>query len=300
MVKKIGTNFNDIINGTAQDDLLIGYGGHDTLDGRGGNDELRGGGGNDKMYGKAGNDLLKGGAGNDKMYGGAGSDTLLGGAGNDRLDPGDDLVADVLNGGAGIDTADYSQGTTGVTAYLAANFGGGGAVGDTYINVENVIGTAFGDFLQNAFGGTAFGGGGNDVLYGGGTFGGTEDGGKVRGDAGADTLNMEYGNTLAWIQNGQGADTIDGFIEGQDKLFLKLSEFGLGDTLTSSEIRNSNTATATGSHAQLIFEGDAQRLWFDSNGDGAGGLTLIATFVDSTFDEGGTPALGINDFEWIV
>lgn len=301
MVKKVGTSLNDIINGTAADDLLLGLAGDDTLNGRAGDDELRGAAGDDTLHGKKGNDLLKGGGGDDTLKGGKGADTLKGGAGNDLLDPGTDADADVIHGGGGIDTVDYSAGTSGITAYLATNASGGGAAGDSYVAVENVIGTAFGDFLQNAGGGTAFGGGGSDTLYGGGAFASTEDGGIIRGDAGADILNMRYGNTSAWIQNGQGADTISWFVEGEDTLFLDLSDFGLGNSLTSDEIRNSNTATATGTHAQLIFEGDAQRLWFDSNGSNAGGLTLLASFENSTFDEGiGTPLLGINDFEWIV
>lgn len=283
MAIRRGTSGRDTLNGTNLDDLLFGYGGNDTLNG------------------KAGDDTIKGGAGNDKIYGGSGADTLLGQAGNDRIDPGSDLEADIIIGGGGKDTVDYSNANDSVTVFLPINQSGVAAAGDSYSGIENVIGSSFGDNLQSAFGGTAMGGGGNDALYGSGTYNGTEDGGRIRGDAGTDTLNMSYGNTLAWVQLGQGADFINSFVEGEDKLFVKLSEFGLGNSLTSTEIRNSDTVTATGTHAQFIFEGDAQRLWFDSNGTDAGGQTLIAQFQFSTFDEGaGTPLIGINDFEWIV
>lgn len=279
MARKIGTQRKDTLVGTPEDDVLVGLAGNDILDG------------------KAGNDVLKGGKGNDKLYGGNGADTLLGGVGNDRLAPGADLDADIVNGGAGIDTVDYSLSTSGVTAYLDTNQSNGAAAGDSYIAVENVIGSAFDDSLQNAGGGTAFGGAGNDTLYGGGTYEGTDDGGKLRGDAGSDVLDMRYGSTDAWIQNGQGADTIRYFVEGEDMLFLKLSEFGLGDTLDLGEITNSNTVTAIGTNAQFIFEADANRLWFDTNGTDAGGLSLVATFESSTINN---QNLGTNDFEWIV
>lgn len=279
MARKIGTQFRDHLIGTNLDDVLVGLAGNDTLEG------------------KAGNDVLKGGKGNDKLYGGKGADTLLGGVGNDRLDPGADLDADIINGGAGIDTVDYSKATSRVLAYLESQESGWGAAGDSYIAVENVIGSAFDDALQSADGGSAFGGAGNDILYGGGTYEGTDEGGLLRGDAGNDVLDMRYGNTSAWIQNGQGADTIRYFVEGEDQLFLKLSEFGLGDTFDSSEITNSNTVTAFGTNAQLIYEADANRLWFDSNGTGAGGLSLVATFESSTIQN---QNLGTNDFEWIV
>ncbi len=297
MVIKVGTKFNDTLNGSNGDDFLFGLAGNDKLFGKGGNDTLKGGKGSDLLDGGTGNDKLFGGLGNDKLLAGKGADTLRGGDGNDTLNPGADLDADIIDGGAGLDTVDYSAGTGSITAYLAVNTSGQGATGDSYIAVENVIGTAFADNLQNAGGGTAFGGAGSDTLYGGGTINSSEDGGKIRGDAGSDTLNMTYGNTLAWIQNGQGSDTISGYIEGSDNLFVNLSEFGLGDTFDANEITNSNTVTATGTNAQFIFEDDAQNLWFDSNGTNAGGVILIAQFTGATISNNN---LGTNDFEFIV
>ena len=70
----IGTEENDILQGTA------------------GNDSIEGGVGNDQLSGSAGNDLIIGGAGDDTLSGGdpgaafftsGGSDTLVGGEGND-------------------------------------------------------------------------------------------------------------------------------------------------------------------------------------------------------------------------
>ena len=115
--------------------------------------------------------------------------------------------------------------------------------------------------------------------------------------AGHDYLLMDKGDSFAWLQNGQGADTIVNFVEDGDKLFIKLSDFGLGNTLDATEVVTSDTVTATGTNAQFIYEDDAKNLWFDSNGTDAGGLTLIADFYNATITNNN---LGTNDFEFIV
>lgn len=272
-----GTKKKNLLNGTSADDTISAKNGNDTVFGYDGNDTIYGELGNDKLYGGIGNDYVDGGDGNDKMF--------------------DDLGADTYEGGTGIDTISYASATSGLTAYLGFNTTLGAATGDTYSNVENVIGSAFDDYLQGDYAGDAFGGGGDDHLYGSGNSGSTDAGGRIRGDGGYDTLRMDYGNTQAWLQNGQGYDTISFFIEGQDLFFIKLSDFGLGNTLDSNEVHNSNTVTAVGTNAQFIFEYDAQNLWFDENGSSAGGLTLIAHFDNSTFTDSN---IGIDDFAHIL
>lgn len=277
MATKYGNGNNNTINGTNNDDFLYGKGGRDILSGLNGND------------------YLDGGVGDDTLYGGAGDDTLVGGKGSDIMDGG--TGADAFKGGKGMDTVDYSTSITGVTAYLDTNQAFGGAAGDTYTNVENVIGSGLADLLQNSGGGTAFGGSGADTLYGGGSQFTTEDGGRIRGDAGIDTLRMDYGNTTAWLQNGQGYDIIDQFIENEDNFFIDLSDFGLGATLDVAELVNSNSHTAIGGNAQFIYDGDDSRLYFDSNGSGAGGQVLVADLTGSTVING---TLDIGDFEYHV
>jgi hypothetical protein len=270
----IGTSGNDVAFGGNLADSMYGYAGNDRLYGQGGNDYLNGG---------IGNDFLSGGDGNDYLYGDAGNDVMVGGLG-----------ADQFVGGSGWDTADYSTSTTGVTAYLASNQSGGGATGDTFSSVEYVIGSAYNDRLQNAGGGTAYGGSGNDILYGSGAINSAQEGGRIRGDNGFDTLRMDYGATTAMIQNGLGYDVIDRFVEDQDNFFFDLSNFGLGGSFDSWELTNSNSITAVGSHAQLIYDGDDSRLYLDSNGTGSGGLTLIADLTNSTVFNG---TLDLGDFE---
>lgn len=274
MATKYGNGGNNTINGTNNDDFIYGKGGRDMLYGLGGNDYIDGG---------IGDDFIFGGEGNDTLFGGKGADTMQGGLG-----------ADQFKGGKGSDTADYSDATSGLTVYLKANAAYGYASGDTFTSMENVTGGAYQDFLQATSGGKAFGGAGNDYLYGSGNSGTADNGGILRGDAGVDTLRMDYGATKAWIQLGQGYDTLVGFIENQDKLLVDLAEFGLGSSLDSNELVNSDSITALGGHAQFIYEGDAGRLWFDQNGSTAGGLYLIAEFSGSTI-YGDTLDLG--DFE---
>jgi hypothetical protein len=59
--------------------------------------------GNDVVVGTAGDDVLVGGSGNDVLCGLGGDDVLLGGSGNDHLDGGPDT--DALSGGSGNDTS---------------------------------------------------------------------------------------------------------------------------------------------------------------------------------------------------
>ena len=137
-----GSNYPDSISGGPGDDTLLGNGGKDTIKGEAGNDTLEGGLGNDRLYGHeprpadmiyllvmttrvmtrskgdAGNDHLYGNGGDDTLYGGEGDDTLDGGSGNDELygeDGNDTLVdsdlvgVDILDGGQGVDTVDFSM-----------------------------------------------------------------------------------------------------------------------------------------------------------------------------------------------
>lgn len=275
-----------VFTGNSSDNTIIGS----LLD-----DDIEGRGGSDYLYGLDGNDFIDGGVGDDFLFGGNGDDTLVGGKGADVMEGGPG--SDEFRGGKGSDTVDYSTSTTGVLAYLATNQSGYDATGDSYTNVENVVGSAYTDYLQNSKGGDAMGGSGADTLYGGGANGSTEDGGRVRGDAGIDTLNMLYGNTTAWLQNGQGYDYVDQFVENEDNFFIDLSDFGLGASFDVNELVNSNSVTAIGSNAQFIYDGDDSRLYFDSNGTTGGGLILIADLTNSTVING---TLDVADFEYQV
>jgi Ca2+-binding RTX toxin-like protein len=168
--------------------------------------------GNFTGRGNASDNIITGGAGNDTLLGGAGADSFIGGAGTDTVSYDDSTVAVTLNfktgvysgiaagdtftdielirgtqyadtfiagagadkfdGATGIDVADYSQSTQGVTLTLgAAGVGsgtgtGGDAEGDSFYGIESIIGSAYNDvFIANAnsTGFTVQGGLGDDV-----------------------------------------------------------------------------------------------------------------------------------------
>jgi hypothetical protein len=95
----------------------------------------------------------------DILTGDAGDNVLTGGAG-----------ADAVDGGAGIDKIDFSVSADGVTVYLDGRAGqGGDAQGDTFANIEVVIGSAQGDRLVGAGAAEILRGGfGDDVIEGAG------------------------------------------------------------------------------------------------------------------------------------
>jgi hypothetical protein len=97
-----------------------------------------------------GDDAIYGLGGNDSIYGLGGDDSIVGGTG-----------ADFLNGGTGTDAASYFNSTAGVVASLAAGVGvGGDAEGDTYLYIEDLVGSVYADALV--------GDDGDNFLYGGG------------------------------------------------------------------------------------------------------------------------------------
>jgi Ca2+-binding RTX toxin-like protein len=172
---------DDIIDGKAAGVPLTLYGDFQTVAGNVtyGNDKLSGSSQADTLYGDSqnsttagGNDTLDGRDGNDTLYGGGGNDILLGGAG-----------ADYLDGGAGIDLAAYASAVTADLMNTAANTGD--AVGDTYVNIEGLMGSNY-DFYQ-------------DDLRG------DNSANILRGMAGNDTLTGRGGNDT--IDGGAGNDT---------------------------------------------------------------------------------------------
>lgn len=229
-----GTIGNDII--TAQylyGDMIDGLAGDDVITGLAGNDLLLGNAGRDTLFGMDGFDTLDGGAGSDKLYGGAGDDIL-------RPDS-RSIANDVVDGGDGSDTLDYS--TAPVTRAVRVNLGVTGtqdtlgAGKDTIVNVENVTGTSFADTLTgNALANTLKGGAGSDTLQGlAGNdflFGGAGND-KLYGGDGADSINPDDG--------GIGNDYIDGGLG-----YNTLSYLSLGGTMGVRVDLNLTTAQNTG------------------------------------------------------
>lgn len=161
----------------------------------------------------------------DTIAGQGAQDILLGLGGNDILRGGlggpNALFRDILNGGLGTDTADYSNGflnptgpagpvfTIGAVAGVTVNLGLAGpqnTVGagwDQLISIENITGSNFNDTLIGNGGNNVLNGlGGNDVLSG---LGGND---TLNGGAGNDVMNGGAGNDSLF--GSAGNDTLNG------------------------------------------------------------------------------------------
>ena len=227
-------NIEDV-HGSDFDDVITGDGNANVLEGEFGNDVLDGGGGDDKVFGDEGDDVLTGGFGNDVLGAGAGDDVLTGGLGND-----------VLDGGAGTDTASYAAAASSVTVDLAAGTATGEG-SDTLSNIESASGSDFDDALTGDGGGNALAGaGGNDVLTGAAGNDALEGGAGddvLAGGGGNDALDGGDGVDTASYTDAAGAVTVSldtsaaqnvGGGEGTDTLvnIEGVAGSGFGDTLT--------------------------------------------------------------------
>ncbi|WP_298938615.1 Ig-like domain-containing protein, partial [uncultured Ruegeria sp.] len=146
------------------------------------------------IFGTAGDDILTGNAGDDHLIGGAG--------------------ADYLDGGDGFDQAAYWGATSGVTVDLAnASANTGEAVGDVFVSIESLAGSAHADTLRgDAADNSLWGLGGHDSLYGG------DGNDALHGDDGDDELFG--GNGIDRLYGGAGNDWLDGGrSDGWDGLF---------------------------------------------------------------------------------
>lgn len=230
----------------------------------------------ENLFGSAFADELTGNNLNNYLRGGDGNDTLVGNGGNDHLEGG--LGADVLDGGDGSDYVRYHRAASGVTVDLVNGGSGGEALGDSYIDVESVQGSAFADVLiGNDEYNVLLGGAGNDRLVGAG---------------GSDTLIGQDGiDTFVFALADSGVDRIYQFTSGSDLLEFEAADLGgsIGTgALNASELTFG--AAASGANAQFIYNSADGILSFDADGDGAG---LAQAIVQLT----GAPALSVNDFD---
>jgi Ca2+-binding RTX toxin-like protein len=281
-----GANGNDTLTGQAPGDTLVGFGGADTLNGGGGNDTLygdmagnntfgglstaagndilNGGDGADYLAGEGGNDTLNGGTGNDTLNGGTGNDTLNGGTGNDSMYGGtgnDTYVVDSPsdyageNTGEGIDTVrstvTWTLGSNQENLILigtASINGTGNPLNNTLTgnSANNILDGGLGnDWLNGGAGAdTLNGGDGNDTLKGG-------DGNDIlNGGTGIDTLNGGAGtDSFVFGTLAGGADGVQDFLSGVDKLRLLDGAAGLAIGNGDHVINNAKVINAPGGFA---------------------------------------------------
>ncbi|TNE66577.1 MAG: hypothetical protein EP335_03160, partial [Alphaproteobacteria bacterium] len=161
--------------------------------------------GNNTVAGSSNDDIIFGFSGNDALLGYRGADTISGGAGHDTIQGG--AGADSIDGGAGSDQVYYGSSSAAVTVDLSVGTGtGGDAEGDTYVNVENVFGSLYGDSLVGDSGRNAlYGNTGDDTLDGG---------------AGNDWLYGQGGADTFVFGAGWGQDIIRDYVHGTDQIDL--------------------------------------------------------------------------------
>ena len=269
MADIIGTNGDDILNGTADADFISGLSGNDTINGGDGDDFIYsgtgddiidGGVGNDEIEGDDGADTLNGGDGDDRLKGSAGTDTVFGGNGNDSLRGGSG--SDVIHGGEGND--------------------------DLYSRIGN------GDGLDDVDPDQIFGEGGNDQIIGG--IGDILDGGT-----GTDTLLLDFSAStagltidLAQLTGGGTVQLGTGSITGFEKLgTIVLSQgndnVSLGSALVFGSVQGfwGNDTLTGGSGNDLLDGGDGE----DTLDGGAGEDSLIGgSNIDTTVVSGNRSA----------
>ena len=238
--------------------------GNDTLSGNSLANVLSGRSGNDILRGGFGNDDLRGGEGNDDLYGDQGDDLLEGGEGNDRID-----------GGQGRDTASYASAMAAVTVSLSGQHGRakfeeqdtdgviqsptnvvGPAGLDRLIDIENLIGSAFGDTLT-----------------------GDEEDNVIDGGAGADVMSgLEGSDTYVLDDAGDSVTEASG--DGDDDtvtgaMTIDLTVGGLaGQEIENIVLTGTGNFAATGNEFDNDLTGNAGDNLLDG---GTGDDTVLLT-----------------------
>jgi serralysin len=277
-----------IIRGTNADDFLLGD------DITNGGDIMNGFGGNDSMFGRAGNDNINGDAGNDKLFGGDGNDSLDGGL--DGAPQTDTFIqdSDTLDGGAGLDTASWSQVQHGMFINLFQGLAFGKGNVDTLVSIENITGTNFvdsiigdnnaniiqaaaGDDRLDAEGGNDFlsASGGNDTLIGGA---GVD---KMFGGSGADKFVFELASdSLKGLGN---RDVITGFEHGLDKLDLGQIDANAGTIGNNAFTFIGGSGFTAEGQVRAFFEGDHTVVALNTTGTGGAESQIqLAGHIDLT------------------
>jgi Ca2+-binding RTX toxin-like protein len=173
--------------------------------------------GNDTVYGGGGNDFINGGEDDDSLYGEAGADTLVGGAGADRLDGGD-------TGSTGLNVASYIN-TGGLVIDVQANSDTGHAIGDTFWNIQAIVGSE-----------------GADTIIGGLA----QDGVRVKSlsGAGGNDVFRNIDTNEDTVSGGNGTDTIEANASGIS-IDMSTGRYESIEVVKGSDAADSMTASST-------------------------------------------------------
>lgn len=325
-----GSNFDDVLMGDAQANVLKGGAGNDKLIGRGNGDVLNGGDGSDTAsYEFAVAAVTVNLATGQGSQGEADGDTftsienLIGGAGNDSFTSALGVQANAYDGRGGIDTVSYAASTSGVIATLTAGLATqtNDAAGDTFTSIENLTGSNFDDTLIGSGASNILSAGqGDDVLEG---MGGAD---SLVGAGGNDTASYENaslgviaslttlfnagpavvntndaaGDTYSSIENLKGSSFDDSLI-GDNSINLLIGGDGDdvlegmegGDTLQGGS--GNDTASYVHSITGVVASLTNGLAGFTSAGDAAGDLySSIENMTGSNFNDTLVGDSGIN------
>lgn len=292
-----GSQGSELLSGYGGDDTLDGQGGYDVLFGGAGADVLNGGDHGDTLMGGDGADTLDGGDGYDfaeyrdktqmievalnganqvgLKVNGVVEDTLsnvegvFGGSAGDRLtgDAFENYFAggggkDTIDGGRGLDIADYSDKTKSIVVTLNGStevtVKVGGKSEDKIKNIEGIFGGKAGDTITgDKYANWVAGHDGNDTISGGS---GRD---TINGDLGDDSL---YGGSSSdRLVGGDGRDMLSGGSSGDLLIGVTGKDTLLGgsgnDTLVGGDGKDVLTG---GTGADIFFFGSAP---FKSNAD---------------------------------
>ncbi|MGO4389642.1 beta strand repeat-containing protein [Microvirga sp. 2YAF29] len=255
----IGSAFADKLIGDNNANILDGGAGADTLDGGGNNDTVSYARSTAAVVVNLVTKLGSGGNAKDDQY--ISIENVIGSIYNDTFVA--DANANVLNGGAGSDTVDYSASTAGVTVVLDGTSQGGYAQGDRYFSIENVVGTSLADTIYGDGGNNVlFGGGGNDILLG---RGGSD---VLYGGAGDDTYHVDSADVVSEA-GGSGYDTV-----------ITSENYAIGADIEALRASGSAAISLTGNALNNTITGNTAGNWIDG---GTGADTMIGGAGDDIY-----------------
>ncbi|SFT49301.1 calcium-binding protein [Mesorhizobium sp. YR577] len=301
-----GSQFADVMLGSAANEQFMGMNGRDRIDGGAGIDEVRyhrdanwggnagvnvnlttgvaidgfgkqdtllnienvrGTASNDVLVGSAVSNVLRGEAGNDSLNGMAGADTMKGGTGNDTYYV--DNAGDIVD-----ELSDGGSGTDTVVSAISFNLANTTQVKGTVENL-NLSGTGAISGTGNAGNNTINGNGGNNALNG------AAGNDLINGGLGNDTLTGGAGNDTFFFNTALNAstnkDTITDFNVVADTIRLENAIFtGLAAGTLTAAAFHTGSAAADASD-RIIYNKTTGALLFDKDGLGGAAAVQFAT-----------------------
>ena len=291
-----GGQDNDVLDAGAENDYLDGGQGTDRLDGGLGDDVLYGADGDDSnttisvgtgsssftagLYGGGGNDYLDGGRGNDYLDGGSDDDILLGGEGNDRLIGGTGI--DRMTGGAGNDYYQIDNAADVIEEFKGGDTSGKDTVA-TLVSYQLREGVSVEKFATATTSSTtAINLVGNEIDQ---AILGNNGVNKIYGRLGNDTLTGNGGNDafifdtkLSASANVDRITDFSNFFGNDDTIRLDdaiFTDLSLG-ALNASFFKANSAGVATDSNDRIVYNTSTGALYYDTNGNTAGGAVQFA------------------------